>query len=214
MPADPSPASDPVGKSSKGRRAQQRAETRERLYQAALREFRDVGFADAQVDRIARAAGVARGTFYFHFPSKDDVLLELARRNGARVARRLAALGETKPGLRELLLRMNDAMLDENGRVGEAGLLGDMLALYMRRPFDLESVDSPDTASMAGALSRRLRELADRGELNTRLPPERLAIMILSSLFGVYTRLRPGEDQRRTCESLIDLLVKGLQADR
>ena len=61
-------------------RSRQRAETRERIFETALREFRDVGFAGAQIDRIAKKAGVARGTFYFHFPMKDDVMLELARR--------------------------------------------------------------------------------------------------------------------------------------
>jgi AcrR family transcriptional regulator len=56
----------------------------------ALREFREVGFAAAQIDRIARDAGVTRGTFYFHFAAKDDVLLELARRINERIAHRVA----------------------------------------------------------------------------------------------------------------------------
>ena len=36
------------------------------------------------------AAGVAHGTFYFHFPTKEHVLLELERREEARVATELA----------------------------------------------------------------------------------------------------------------------------
>ncbi len=52
------------------RRDRQRLETRARVYEAAVDEFRREGFARAQVDRIVAAAGVARGTFYFHFPSK------------------------------------------------------------------------------------------------------------------------------------------------
>ncbi len=58
-----------------GRRERQRLETRARLYETALAEFKDVGFNDAQIDRIAEKAGVARGTFYFHFPTKEHVLL-------------------------------------------------------------------------------------------------------------------------------------------
>ena len=42
--------------------------------------------ADADVGSIAAAAHVARGTFYFHFPTKEHVLAELTRRE-ERLAR-------------------------------------------------------------------------------------------------------------------------------
>jgi AcrR family transcriptional regulator len=168
-----------------------------------------VGFAAAQIDRIAKAAGVARGTFYFHFPTKDDVLLELARRINARVARRVAVLGQSGMTLHELLLRVNDALMDEHSRVGEAGLLGDMLSLYVRRPHDLHD-QSHNLPMLSEELSHHLRAAAERGELQTSLSVEQVAIIFMTSLFGVYTRIPHGEELRSTCESLIELLVKGL----
>ena len=42
--------------------------------------------AGAEVNAIVAAAGVAHGTFYFHFPTKEHVLLELERREEARIA--------------------------------------------------------------------------------------------------------------------------------
>ena len=57
----------------KGRDAQ-RQQTRQRVYAAALTEFKRTGMAAADVGDIAAAAGVARGTFYFHFPTKEHVL--------------------------------------------------------------------------------------------------------------------------------------------
>ncbi len=54
-----------------------RQETRQRVYAAAVAEFRRAGMAAADVAVIAREAGVARGTFYFHFPTKEHVLAEL-----------------------------------------------------------------------------------------------------------------------------------------
>ena len=35
--------------------------------------------AEADVGAIVAAAGVAHGTFYFHFPTKEHVLFELER---------------------------------------------------------------------------------------------------------------------------------------
>src|SRR5438105_979273 len=85
----------------RGTRERQRVETRERLFQAALAEIRHTGVAGAQVDRIVTTAGVARGTFYFHFPSKEDVLLEWERRREGEIV----ALLKDNPH-RRLPLRM------------------------------------------------------------------------------------------------------------
>ena len=60
-----------------GARERRRRRTRTRLYEEALAEFARVGFDRASVADIARAAGVSRPAFYFHFPTKEHVLLEL-----------------------------------------------------------------------------------------------------------------------------------------
>ena len=196
-----------------GARARQRAETRERLFEAALKEFREFGFAGAQVDRIAKAAGVVRGTFYFHFPSKDDVLMELARRVNARVARRVATLTESGPSLRELLHRLNDAIMDEHTRVGEAGLQAELISMYMRRPMDLQLPPEHNAPSMAGEVAGHLDVLQARGEINSRMSNELAAVVFMTSLFGIYVRIPPSEKRREACDALVELFVAGLQAD-
>lgn len=195
-----------------GSRARQRADTRERIFETALREFREVGVAAAQIDRIAKNAGIVRGTFYFHFPSKDDVMLELARRINARIVRRVALIVESNPGLHEFLVRVNDALIDEHGRVSEAGLHADVLSLYIRRPYDL-SDPAHHVPTLTAELVGHLRTLSERGELHSELTAEQLSVVILSSLFGVLVRLPAGEQVRATCVSLIEILVKGLQSD-
>lgn len=59
-------------------RETKRLQTRERLLGAAVAEFKRSGMADADVGAIVSAAGVAHGTFFFHFPTKEHVLLELS----------------------------------------------------------------------------------------------------------------------------------------
>src|SRR3984885_7871777 len=73
----------------KGRDAQ-RQQTRQKVYAAALAEFKRTGMAAADVGDIAAAAGVARGTFYFHFPTKENVLAELERHEEARLVAQLS----------------------------------------------------------------------------------------------------------------------------
>lgn len=45
---------------------------------AAATEFTDVGVRQANMDSIAKSAGVSRSTLYRRFPSKDNLLIALA----------------------------------------------------------------------------------------------------------------------------------------
>lgn len=53
---------------------------RDELMAAAEALFLEKGFAATSVDEIVRLADVAKGTFYLHFRSKDDILLALRER--------------------------------------------------------------------------------------------------------------------------------------
>ncbi len=57
---------------------QQRSEeTRAHLLEAALKQFSGSGYDAASVDDICAEAGVSKGAFYHHFPSKQAVFLAL-----------------------------------------------------------------------------------------------------------------------------------------
>ena len=51
-------------------RAEQKAQTRKRIIEAAARGFRKSGFEGLGVDGLAKQAGVTSGSFYVHFDSK------------------------------------------------------------------------------------------------------------------------------------------------
>src|SRR5260221_8655762 len=54
---------------------------REAILRAATDVFADRGFFNAQVADVARAAGVAAGTVYLYFRSKDDLLVSIFERS-------------------------------------------------------------------------------------------------------------------------------------
>ena len=60
-------------------RFEQRKQTRAKLIDAALNLFSTSGYEHATVDDISHAAGYSKGAYYFHFSTKDDILLELLR---------------------------------------------------------------------------------------------------------------------------------------
>ncbi|MBV5324011.1 MAG: TetR/AcrR family transcriptional regulator, partial [Rhodospirillaceae bacterium] len=56
-------------------RAEQAAETRQRIVEAALHLHGTVGPAQTTVSMVAAEAGVQRHTFYAHFPDETDLFL-------------------------------------------------------------------------------------------------------------------------------------------
>jgi AcrR family transcriptional regulator len=60
-------------------RFEQRKLTRAKLIDAALKLFSTSGYEHATVDDISREAGYSKGAYYFHFSTKDDILMELLR---------------------------------------------------------------------------------------------------------------------------------------
>src|SRR5207244_7306195 len=90
-------------------RSARKEQTRRELYELALDEIRKRGLAGASIDDIARRAGVSRGTFYFHFPTREHVVAELLQASKLRLARALDELPERAP-LAEVLERVCAAM--------------------------------------------------------------------------------------------------------
>ena len=111
-------------------REAKRLQTRERLMGAAIAEFKRSGMAEADVGAIVAAAGVAHGTFFFHFPTKEHVLLELERREEDRIAKQfgqfLAVAPTTWPSALNEAVRL---VLGLERRLGDI-LFKDFLALH------------------------------------------------------------------------------------
>src|SRR5687767_10810656 len=60
-----------------GRREEKRRQTHDRIFDEAMRLFRERGFDAVAVGDIAAAAGVSVPTFYAHYESKDHLILAL-----------------------------------------------------------------------------------------------------------------------------------------
>ncbi|MER5634582.1 TetR/AcrR family transcriptional regulator [Streptomyces nitrosporeus] len=65
---------------AQGTRERQKQATREALIAAAHELFTRESYGAVGAEAIARAAGVTRATFYLHFRSKAEVVVELMRR--------------------------------------------------------------------------------------------------------------------------------------
>ncbi len=72
--------------------------TRERIVECAEALFNGRGMQDTSIGDIAAAAGISKGTLFYHFKSKDDLVMEIAFAHIQRVGDRMLALLEEGRG--------------------------------------------------------------------------------------------------------------------
>lgn len=53
--------------------------TRKKLFDISLKLFGKYGFDNVTIDDITKEAGVSKGSFYFHFKTKESVIIELIK---------------------------------------------------------------------------------------------------------------------------------------
>lgn len=130
-------------------RDRQRDATRQRLYDASITIFKRDGFRAARVDDITLVAGVSRTAFYFHFPTKEDVLLDYMSRHEARITEALQVL-PTKAPVADVVEVLVNAMARE--WEDDRSLLVDALAVTLRQ----ESEGKPPPRPLQAELEQRL----------------------------------------------------------
>lgn len=90
----------PQPDTSKAPRTQRGRKTLRKLLDAAEREFGERGYHEASVSSITRRAGVALGSFYTYFNSKEELFTAVVRDMSGRVGTAAgAALKDKQPGL-------------------------------------------------------------------------------------------------------------------
>jgi AcrR family transcriptional regulator len=165
-----------------------RAETVERLLDAALQTFAEIGFAAASVEDICRQGGFTRGAFYSSFRTKDELFAALFARE---TDRNLALVEEQLAGL--------EGEDDPVGAAVErclAAFRSDRTWVLVHTEYALHAARHPEAAAAlrrhAEGLHRRLTDLmeAQVARLGIRLtvPANRLARIVLALHDGMVIR--------------------------
>lgn len=181
-----------------GRDAQRR-ETRQRVYAVAIAEFKRTGMAAADVGAIVKEAGVARGTFYFHFPTKEHVLAELERHEEAWLAVRLSRFLAAPHDLAGALAEVVKLFVAIERRVGQA-LFREMLALHFspRRPALLPGADQWAEYPVMTLVVEAVERGRARGEVAADADALGTAQLFL---LGLYAVLVTSEERSRAARA-------------
>ncbi len=191
------------------KRQQQRADTAEAIFATAMRLFASQGFAATTIEQITAAAGVAKGTFFVHFPSKDAVISHLSRMQ----VERLNGIVRDHPTFASNSFREQLGIIYATLGAGIDGqrelvLLTTMEGFRQRDGFggDAQGIDSFDALLLPIVLAAQRR-----GELRDDIASERLVALFRSSYFmAVFEWLRHDTSDFLTLAAqILDLLLAG-----
>jgi AcrR family transcriptional regulator len=146
------------------RRAALGAERREQILEAAVRLWTGHGFEATTLDAIAREAGIAKGTVYLYFATKEDLLAAAVER-WSLLPDVAAVLG---PELAELPVREALPRLAERVWTrlrGSAPLVGLLLRELVLRPAEARTFVSSVVLPVNGAFATWLEGRVRAGEI-------------------------------------------------
>ncbi|WP_324275072.1 TetR/AcrR family transcriptional regulator [Blastococcus brunescens] len=163
-----------------GRPRRRRADTVERLLDAALETFAETGFAAASVEDICRRGGFTRGAFYSSFRTKDELFGALFVRE---TARNLALAEQHLLGIEH----ESDPVTAAVERC-LSSFRADRTWVLVLTEYRLHAARHPEAAAAllehSASLHARLTQLVEdgvaRAGLRLALPADRLARMILA----------------------------------
>ena len=157
-----------------GRREEKREATRMQILQAAASLIQERGFESATVDSIVEKADMSKGTFYYHFKSKDEVLMALGvlymMETSQVIDKRLRNEEDPLEILRDILIKM--AADTEVSR--EAARAYYMIS--MAEQFSETYQDHP--LVLPNLISRLVSAARTKGQIQSELNDDELASLI------------------------------------
>lgn len=198
-------------------RQERSVNTRQALLRAAARVWAERGYNETTVEDVCVAAGVGRSTYYLHFESKEQLLMEFAFATARGVAADVEAVAPP-------------------GSLGSPGPLGDEVAAFVQalvlrmeatprtiavtvlRHVSMRTVTArettPDQVLFDDVLTRIVRDAQRRGEIRTDVDPRQVGEVLSGTVLDALQRWAGGNDEgtlRPSLEVRFDLVLAGLR---
>lgn len=197
--------------SEKQPRKPRRATRRPAIVEGAVRVFAEKGYFNATVAEIARAAGVADGTIYLYFKSKDELLLSVFDEKMGLLCGAAREAVETAHSGAEALRRVAALHLEA---VERNPAVASVLIVEMRQssPF-VNKAEKPRLAEYLGLIA----DVVKRGQESGEFRPDVHPAAFKRALFGALDEIALGWlvarrkfDLDRTAREISEVFVRGL----
>jgi AcrR family transcriptional regulator len=190
-------------------------DTRERILAAALQTFMEHGYNHTTMDQIAAASGTSKGTLYWHFRSKEELFSSAIERYfeqalGEEAVAPLVAYPTAAARLRAITERMMAIMEDSTG----------LFNLFLEFWASSENREKASRLWLDLLITAKdlvtgvINEGIASGEFRA-VDVEHVTWSLMAAYDGLaaYGMLKPDLDLMRCHTALVEVLLRGLEAN-
>jgi len=193
-----------MGKKVRTNRQIQAAETKDRIYQAAIELLESKGFENMTISEISRKAEVSVGTFYLYFSSKTDILAEVFKQAYDFFLNEVAPLVKGKPAPQQIMEYFSKyvALNISNGVKTTKHLFSPNVKFFIQNGRAMHTI-----------LVDIVREGQARNEIRSDIPAEEVERFLFVNAWGTIFEwnLHNGKiDLKDATEKRVSLLVSAL----
>jgi TetR/AcrR family fatty acid metabolism transcriptional regulator len=185
---------------------------RERILDAAVRVFARKGFYATRVSEVAKAAGVADGTIYLYFESKEHLLVSLFE---DRVQRLLAYLETELPRVATASRKLQRIIELQLGLLEGERDLAEVVTIILRQSTRLmKERAAPKFTAYLDVIAGVIAEGQATGELRADVSPHLAARAVFGALDAIAMTWALGKAEHggllRASGQLVEMVLRGL----
>src|SRR5262245_16686476 len=187
----------------------------QQIIDAAVRVFARKGYWNSRVSDIARSAGIAAGTIYLYFETKEDILITVFRQKMAEfVSASWQAIAEEPDAVKKLrrLVTMHFEILEREPELAEVV----QVELRQGQKF-FRGPATQEIAAYFALISSILEEGVAAGQFRRDLPVKVAAKMLFGAMDQMATSWVLGKRGYRlaaAAPTVADLFLQGIAVER
>jgi TetR/AcrR family transcriptional regulator, fatty acid metabolism regulator protein len=202
-------AAVPAAGGDKRRRS---GDKRDRILKAAVKVFARSGFHATRVSEVAKAAGVADGTIYLYFKSKEELLFSLFE---DRIDKLLVFMRDELPKKPDAPARLRAVIDMQLGLLEGERDLAEVITVILRQSTRLmKEFAAPHFSAYLDAIAKIIAEGQAAGAFRLDVSPHVAARAIFGALDGITLTWALGRAEQgalgRAAGQLADVLLRGL----
>lgn len=195
----------------KSRREQRNQATRDQILRAAADLFSRQGYQNTSLDDLVERANLARGTLYYHFPAKEDIVLAL----GQKSTRQIVEAFEERLAAGEPAVALLGDVLESFARtaVAQPEVSRVYILTGLARIEDLTA--DLERPSFSRLLVRLIAAGQEQGDVRSDIPAQVLGTLLaMQAITGVLLGLSFPAVLPAKLRAVVDLFLDGARAGK
>ncbi|WP_446744436.1 TetR/AcrR family transcriptional regulator [Silvibacterium acidisoli] len=174
--------------------------TKENLITVGLELIRSAGYTATGINQVLEAAKVPKGSFYHHFATKDEFVLEVIQRYAAGEQERWEKFLDDSDtsAMKKLRVYFKDLIATYGRRGGPISgcLLGNLSLEIAGQNEEIRKLLAKAFDAWQGAIAKTIREAIEKKELPKTIKADEVAALLVNNWEGAQARAKTEQNDK------------------